>query len=248
MARGGASALRAEYSIVPGGWGGCTISLEPLQDWSAGEGLVLWIRSDAADQQVALMVFSGDPLAPSPFETLFPTTAETAGGWTRLAFLWSDLGQAEWADASSLSKVDPTRIMGYGFGLGLDETHREGILWVDDIQLLTGELETAAPERTATPEEAPPAVEPTPTLPPEPTPTVEPTPSPPPEATPTVEPTPLAASEPTLSAGATATAEVVVLAGEPPPAGEKTGGGICPLAALLPLGAAAVVVARKRLW
>jgi hypothetical protein len=195
MAHGGASALRAEYSIASGGWGGCMLSFEPLRDWSAGSGLALWIRSDAADQQVGLMVFSGDPNAPSPFETFFLTTGETAGGWTRLVFLWSDIGQAQWADASNLPELDPTRIISFGLGLGLDEAHREGILWVDDVQLLTDQPETA-------------------------------------------EPTPLADT--------TATAEVVVLTGEPSSAGEKTSGGICPLAALLPLGVAVVVIARRR--
>ena len=60
------------------------------------------------------MVFSGDPNVPSPFETYFFTTGETAGDWTRLVFLWSDIGQAQWADASNLSELDPARIIKTG--------------------------------------------------------------------------------------------------------------------------------------
>ena len=50
--------------------------------------------------------------------------------------------------------LDPARIISFGFGLGLDESHRDGILWVDDVELLTGLPEPAAPTETAAAEPA----------------------------------------------------------------------------------------------
>jgi hypothetical protein len=210
---GGSAALCIEYSIiVPGGWGGCTYPYESLQDWNAGEGLSLWVRSDAAGQRIALMVFAGDPMAATPFEAFFQTTVETANDWTQLVFRWSDLEQAEWADPGGLPELDPAQIVGYGFGLGLDETHPEGVLWVDDISLATGQPEPAAPL--------------------EPTVAVEP-----------VGPT---AEEPALAAEAPTPGVRVIFPEGTAPAGERSGGGICPLAAMLPVGVAAILLVRRR--
>lgn len=223
---GGSASLRTEYSIVSGGWGGCTHPFESLQNWSAGEGLSLWVRSDATGQRIALMIFAGDPEAATPFETFFQTTAETAGDWTQLVFPWTDFALAEWADAGGLPELDPAQIVGYGFGLGLDESHPDGVLWVDDIRLAGASHEPAAPvEPTVADEAAGPAAE---------------------EPTVAVEPAGPAAEEPAQAADASTPGVRVVFPEETAPAGEQSGGGICPLAAMLPVGLAAVLLVRKR--
>jgi hypothetical protein len=238
MAHGGGSALRAQYGIVAGGWGGCTLSFEELQDWSAGEGLSFWVRSDAAGQRIGLMIFAGDPMAATPFETFFYTSAGTANDWTQLVFPWTELVRAEWADAEGLAEPDPTQILGFGFGLGLDESHPDGVLWVDDIQLATAASKPqTAVEPTAADEVASPvSVEPT--LPPEPT----------------------SASVEGPTAAALAVAEDAESAAEAPasgvravfpekatPAQETSGRGLCSAVALAPPGvAAAVFVLRQR--
>jgi hypothetical protein len=224
--RGGSASLRVQYSIASGGWGGCTHPYESLHNWSAGENLSLWVRSDAAGQRLALMVFAGDPMTPTPFETFFETTAETADDWTQLTFPWSDFGQAEWADVGGLPELDPAQIVGFGFGLGLDESHPNGVLWVDDIQLRVGEAEAPGAEEPLAP----------------------------------VEPAAPAAEEPSAATEAGASAEEepsaaevsapgvrVVFPEETAPAGQESGRGICPIAAMLPVGlAAAVWVCRQR--
>jgi hypothetical protein len=246
MAYEGSVALRAEYAIVPGGWGGCTISLEPFQDWSAGDGLSLWVRSDGADQRVGLMVFAGDPMGATPFETFFETTPEMAGDWVQLVFPWTDLRLAEWADSGMLSELDPTRIVGFGFGLGLDEAQPDGVLWVDDIRLTTGQTEPAAvalepapleePTSPAATEPAPSAVEPV-SITAEHVANMATAPSA--EAT-------TAATEPVARAEAMATAEITILSEPAAPTQERSSRGICPSALLFPLGTAALLCIRWR--
>jgi MYXO-CTERM domain-containing protein len=98
------------------------------------------------------MLFSGDTDEPTPFEVDFEITSERALGWGQIGFPWESL--AEWADEGGPSELDPTRVTGYGFSLGADETSSEGTLWVDDLHISPG----AAPPLSipvATPTAAP---------------------------------------------------------------------------------------------
>jgi len=153
MAHGGAASLRIQYSLVPDGWGDCGRSFESPQDWSGGEGLSLWIHSDGAGQWVTLMLFSGDPAGPTPFEVYFETTAESAEAWAQVVFSWTDFVRAEWAEEGGLSELDPAQVVGIGFSFGADDTRSEGILWVDDVGLVTG---MEPPPALVTPGEEPP--------------------------------------------------------------------------------------------
>jgi hypothetical protein len=184
VAHGGAASLQMTYRIASGGWGGCVRGFETPRNLG-GAGFSIWIRADAAGQPVALMVFAGDPDAPSPFQAVFETPETSVEGWAQVDVPWSAFEQADWAAADDLTAVDPTRVTGYSFGLGIDEAHREGTLWVDDVAVMGGEMEPPADAST-------------------------------PEA-------------------------------EAPPAGEESpGGGPCPVAFALPLGALVLALGRKR--
>jgi hypothetical protein len=223
---GGSASLRAEYDIVPGGWGGCTYPYESIQNWSAGEGLSLWVRADATGQRIALMVFAGDPMAATPFELFFQTKDGMVEDWIELVFHWSDFGRAQWADPSGLSELDPAQIVGYGFGLGLDENYPGGVLWVDDINLASGQAEAVGPVEPSSGEEAAgPVVE-------ESTVAAEP-------AAPSTEEQSSAAEAPTPGARA-------VFPEATAPSGQASGDGICPMAAMLSVGACAMVLANRR--
>jgi pimeloyl-ACP methyl ester carboxylesterase len=144
----GASALRIHYTVNPGGWGDCGRFYDQPQNWSAGSGISLWVRSDAAGQTVTLMLFSGDSMSPTPFETYF----DLPGEWTQIIFSWDDFARAEWADEGDLTTLDPTRITGFGFSFG----EGENTVWVDEITL-AGVQPPPAPEEAApaTSEDAP---------------------------------------------------------------------------------------------
>jgi len=154
MAHDGAASLHIQYNIVPDGWVDCGRSFESLQDWSAGAGVSLYLRSDGTPQWITLMLFSGDADAPTPFEVDFEIIVEDAGGWRQVGFPWADLARAEWADEGGLTELDPTRMTGYAFSLGAGETSSAGAFWVDDLHVSSG----AAPPLVipaATPTDAP---------------------------------------------------------------------------------------------
>lgn len=156
------------------------------------------------------------------FELFFDVPEQADGNWTQIAFPWSDMNRAEWADPGGLFQLDPGLVVGYGFGLGLDQGRPSGVLWVDDIELASD-----------TSPFAPPAQEPEVPAEPVSPPAVEPAFTP--------EPVPAAATEPSAGGASVATAEVIVLVGSTAESQGKPPGGICPLAAILPFGAAAFV-------
>jgi len=137
MAHGGSASLRVQYDIAPQEWVDFGRDLEGLEDWSAGSGLSLWVRSDTLNRMGTLMIFSGDADNPTPFEAGFGVAGDET--WAPLTFEWADLTRAEWADEGGLAEIDPARITGYGFSLAAGDERVEGTLWVDDVSLITGE-------------------------------------------------------------------------------------------------------------
>ncbi|MGD9100754.1 MAG: carbohydrate binding domain-containing protein [Anaerolineae bacterium] len=151
-AHGGSASLRIEYDITAEGWGDTGRSFESHQDWSAANGISLWLHSDGTGQPVTLMVFAGDLSAPTIFITHWETTAESAGGWAQFAFSWADFALPDWADGSGLTELDPAQVTGLGFNF----SPGQGVLWVDDISLATGEIQPPPQEAPiAEPEQAP---------------------------------------------------------------------------------------------
>jgi len=144
----GKLALRIGYDIAPDGWGDCGRSFESPQDWSGSTGLSLWLHSDEAGKWFTLMVFSGDPDEPTPFEVDLETTTESDDGWAQFVFLWTDFEKAEWVGDAGLTTLDPARVLGYGFSVGAGK----GTLWVDDVALFIGQEQ---PEPTTPPPEEP---------------------------------------------------------------------------------------------
>jgi MYXO-CTERM domain-containing protein len=145
-AHDGTTSLRIDYSIEQWGWGDCGRYLAGVHDWSGSAGLSLWLRSEEAGQRITLMLFSGDPEGPTPFEVSFETTPESTGDWVQLVFPWTDLVRAEWADEEGLDEVDPARVTGYGFSLSEDESDSEGSVWMDDVGLVVGEIQPTTEE------------------------------------------------------------------------------------------------------
>jgi hypothetical protein len=146
VAHGGVSSLHLRYDVQPGGYADCGQSFEPLPDWSGSTGLSLWLRSEGAGQPLTVMVFSGDPIGPTPFETHLAVGDE----WAQFVLPWTGFSLAAWADAGESTGLDPARMIGYVFSIRAQEVSSEGSLWVDDIRLHAGRIEEAVPTATPT--------------------------------------------------------------------------------------------------
>ncbi len=158
----GSGALRIEYDVPLGSWGGCGRYFDALQDWSGGGGISFWLRSDRPEQWVTFAVFGGELDGPTPYE-VHVKAPET---WTRFVFAWEDLPRAEWVGEQGSPQLDPARVVSLGFSLGADGGGRQGEMWVDDITLVEAVAPTPAGPTTEPPTEPveaptePPAEEP----------------------------------------------------------------------------------------
>jgi hypothetical protein len=146
-AHNGATALQVAYTIPTDGWGGCGRYYDNAQDWSDGDGLTLWVRTDMPDLWVTLILYSGQSDTPTPFESGFEVTT----GWNAIIIPWNDFARASWADESGLAELDPARITSIAFSFG----EGQGNLWVDDIDRSSGETPPSEPPAPEQPTEAP---------------------------------------------------------------------------------------------
>jgi len=168
-AYGGAAALRMTYNIPANSWGGCGKYYDAPQDWSAGDGLTLWLHTDTPGLWTTLTLYSGPADAGTPFEFGFEVTTE----WNSIFIPWNEFARASWADEGGLATLDPTHISSIALSLG----EGRGNMWVDDVAVFAGEP-SAEPPAPPQPTEAPPAeIQPTEKPPAEEQPS-EPTPEP----------------------------------------------------------------------
>jgi hypothetical protein len=134
---GGGASLRLHYEVRPDGWGDCGYVYSSAQDWSGSNGLGLWVLAEEAGQQVNLMVYAGDPEGPIPYQVTLRPPAESADGWESMALTWADFESAPWADSSEPLEANLSQVTGYGFNF---PGGNEGILWIDDLSLIYGEV------------------------------------------------------------------------------------------------------------
>ncbi len=134
----GESALHVAYDLPPEGWMDCARAFDSPQDWSGGDGLSIYLQADELPEWMTLMVFSGDPDAPTPFEIDLGLSSNSAGGWTQAGYSWESFAVAAWHDGSGISEIDPARIVGFGFSLGTGEAGALGELYIDDVHVSPG--------------------------------------------------------------------------------------------------------------
>ncbi|MFC1975123.1 hypothetical protein ACFLXQ_01840 [Chloroflexota bacterium] len=136
----GTGSLQIQYNIVPEGWAYYGHSFEPVQDWSAADGISMWLHAVQPGDWATVVLFAGDPMAATPFETYFEITAASCDGWVQFAFPWTAFERAPWVGQDGLNEFDPTQVVGFGLSFGSDDASTEGTLWIDELSLATGEL------------------------------------------------------------------------------------------------------------
>ncbi len=238
VAHEGSSSLRMELDIAPGSWGDFGRPFDSAQDWSDGEGLSLWLRpgEEAEVEGVSVGLHSGESGNSTPFDVWFEILPEQAdsSGWILAELAWDSFVKPDWAGTDGLSELDPSRVVGFSLSFSApDDSWAEGVVWVDDISLLSEAPQVA-------PTEAEPAPEPTEEPPEEPQPApTEAEPEPEPTEIPTTAPT----AEPTATEAAVAAAPTSPPAPAEPAAEEGESKGFCPLGMVLAL--AGLVLAKR---
>lgn len=132
-------ALQIAYHVKPDGWADCGHHFAAAQDWSRGYGLSLWMYAEK-EGPATLMLFSGTPDAPTPFETIVEIPAESVGNWAEVRLPWSMFERAHWADSSGLAEMDLTHMTGLGINFWADSESNRGVVWFDDIGLAAEEI------------------------------------------------------------------------------------------------------------
>ncbi len=111
---------------------GCGRDVVPTQQWADAEGLTFMWQADTPGNIVAIIV--------SVDETPFEAFVETPGmEWTPVILTWEDFARAEWADAGGAQVFDSSRVTSLAIGVGDWENPQRGTIWLDALQLVTGE-------------------------------------------------------------------------------------------------------------
>lgn len=136
----GESSLYVNYALGANGYASCVNQFESLQDWSSSEGVLLYLRSDRAGQEVHMLVYSGASDDPVPFEVQFQTTDASVESWDGIVLTWEEFSIPEWQGESEIDSIDPSRIVSVVFSLE-SESGTQGQFWVDGLSLIEPEVE-----------------------------------------------------------------------------------------------------------
>jgi len=136
----GESSLYVNYALGANGYASCANQFESLQDWSDSEGLLFYLRSDRAGQEINMLVYSGIMDEPVPFEVQFQTSDESVEGWEGVVLLWEDLSIPKWHGEGTIDSIDTGRVVSIVFSLDSEEG-TQGQFWVDGLSLIEPEDE-----------------------------------------------------------------------------------------------------------
>ncbi len=170
-AHAGKSTLQLDMNVDKNSWATCAFFYDEPVDWSAAQGVSMYIHTAQPGVGFDVHVYRGKPDSYETYYKSFETSDEMVAGWVYLEIPWSDLRRAEW-ESDSGTALDPGQISGMAFGFGAGEdAPLAGQIWADDIQLVglpAGEVveprpqvtEVALAPATAMPPSAPPATRP----------------------------------------------------------------------------------------
>jgi hypothetical protein len=136
----GESSLYVNYALGANGYVSCANQFESPQDWSEGEGMLFYLRSDRAGQEIHLLVYSGSTDDPVPFETQLQTSDASVESWDGVVLLWEDFSIPEWYGESEFDSIDTSRIVSVVISLESEEG-TQGQFWVDGLSLIEPEEE-----------------------------------------------------------------------------------------------------------
>ena len=137
QAHAGSRSARIDIDLVPGGWGDCWVEDPALRDWSHGEGISFWVRTDHPDTRLTVWIQIGMVEYRSPFEVGFDLPPESLNGWMQVTLPWSRFALADYAEPGGLMVFDPSVVVLMGYSIRLPEGEGKVSVWIDDVALVT---------------------------------------------------------------------------------------------------------------
>ncbi|NDJ76923.1 MAG: hypothetical protein GYB65_11765 [Chloroflexi bacterium] len=135
-------AIQLTYQTGPDGSAGCGVNFETGDSWADAVGFRFAWRSSEPGMilRVALAVEDPSQANPdvegaTPFEIELQAPGET---WTQVVIRWEDLEKAQWVDGG-VEVFDPARVVWMALDVGHWEMPQQGIIWLDDFQLVLAE-------------------------------------------------------------------------------------------------------------
>ena len=134
----GESSLYVNYALGENGYASCANQFDAPVDWSDGEGVRFYLRSDRAGQEINLFIYSGPLAAPVPFMVSFETSDVSVESWNETAFAWDDFSTPDWYGESDVHAIDLANIISIIFSME-SQSGTQGQFWVDGLSLMLEE-------------------------------------------------------------------------------------------------------------
>ena len=127
----GGVSLQIKYAVNAGGWADCGRDFDPMEDWSANQGLRFHLHADGLNQPVILLLFTTD--AYNPYAVHVDVRSECATSWEPYFFTWDQFEPPSWAEPGGQEVIDATQIVSMGLVLEA-ETDNRGTIWLEQIE------------------------------------------------------------------------------------------------------------------
>jgi len=137
QAHAGSRSARIDLDLVSGGWGDCWVEDSTVRDWSHGEALSFWVRTDHPRTQLTVWIQVGRVDERTGFEVVFDLPAESLDGWTQVTLPWSRFTRSIYGEQGDLEVFDPSIVVLIGYSVLLPDGQGKVSVWIDDVALLT---------------------------------------------------------------------------------------------------------------
>ena len=155
---GGTQSLKLDFDVAQDGWATCGITFESVQDWSSSQGLSFAALVNAPGTVLHVDVYAADGEERESYYFAL-SSSDASDEWTTVQIPWSEFKRVDWEENAGQPFTAADQVTGIAFGI---PSQGEGMLWVDEIQLLgdesavvNEEVATLAPQGEETTEEAP---------------------------------------------------------------------------------------------
>jgi len=141
----GTGALRLDYDLPADTYAGIGFDFSFAREWTAGSGLVLYMRATTIGQPLNIVFHINDETQTSsaspgvtPFGCQFTTPAGSDQAWTQVVLPWDCFQRLMWVGNEGIMQFTPQPIA--SFEIAFENTSSQpmsGSVWLDDIRVIS---------------------------------------------------------------------------------------------------------------